>query len=447
VSDLVVRSERVVLPDAVRPAAIHIHDGRIVSLADYEDVPVGATMRDAGELMVLPGFVDTHVHMNDPGRPEWEGVEHATAAAAAGGITTVIDMPLNCIPSTTAVSALAAKRSALAHRCAVDVGFWGGVVPGNAGELSPLARAGVLGFKCFLAPSGVDEFEHVTEADLRGAMPVLASLGLPLLVHAELPAELRPADAARPRDYGAWLASRPPVAEQRAIELMISLAAEYGTRVHIVHLASADALDTINDARRRGVPLSVETCPHYLTFAAEDIASGATAFKCAPPIRERVHRERLWQALADGHIDLIASDHSPAPASMKCLDTGDFAAAWGGVASLQVAASAVATGAAARGLPVYRIAQWMSAAPARLAGLSGRKGAIVAGADADLVFWDADAKFIVNPSVLRHRHAVTPYAGMSLQGRARATMLRGVIVFEDDRLLSANSGRMITSAT
>ena len=443
--ELLVRSERVVLPHGMEPAALLIRDGRIVAVEEFGESPAGVQVIDARESIVLPGLVDTHVHMNDPGRAEWEGVEHATAAAAAGGITTLVDMPLNSIPSTTNVAALTVKRKAIQRRLAVDVGLWGGVVPGNAGDLAPLARAGVLGFKCFLAPSGVAEFEHVGEADLRAAMPVLARLRLPLLVHAESPSELLPLDSPS-REYRTWLSSRPPDAEQRAIDLMISFAAEYRARVHIVHLASGDAVAALHDARARGVPITVETCPHYLTFAAEDIQDGKTAFKCAPPIRERSHRERLWQALSDGDIDLVATDHSPAPPSLKCLDSGDFSAAWGGIASLEIALPAVWTGASARGFSVERLAGWMAAAPARLAGLDGRKGTIAVGAEADIAIWDPDAGFVVDPARLHHRHPVTPYAGLTLRGRVNTTILRGEVVFQDGELLSRTSGRVITSA-
>ena len=320
---LVVRSERMVLPDGVRPATILIRDGRIVSIGAVSDRPAGVPELDAGAAVVLPGVVDTHVHVNDPGRADWEGFAHATRAAAAGGVTTLVDMPLNSIPATTTVTGLEQKRTAARGRCHVDVGFWGGVVPGNAADLTPLARAGVLGFKCFLCPSGVDEFGHVGESDLREALPILAGLELPLLAHAELPellhdespsaAEARP----DPRRYRTWLDSRPDVSEQAAIEMLVRLATEYGARVHVVHLASAEALPAIRAARAAGVALSVETCPHYLTFAAEEIADGATAFKCAPPIRSRANRDRLWAALVSGDIDLVATDHSPAPPALE----------------------------------------------------------------------------------------------------------------------------------
>ena len=441
-----IKSERVVLPDGIRPATIKIDGDRIV------DITLGAlgtpgtpgTLIDAGSAVVLPGLVDSHVHINDPGRADWEGFETATRAAAAGGITTLVDMPLNSIPSTTTVAALEAKRRAASGHCHVDVGFWGGVVPGNARDIEPLARAGVLGFKCFLSPSGVDQFDHVSEADLREAMPIIAATGLPLLVHAEWPPLLREPDRrADPRSYATWLDSRPTTAEHAAIELLIELSARTRARVHIVHLASADALASIGGARAGGVPITVETCPHYLTFCAEDVADGDTALKCAPPIRESEHRERLWRALADGHIDLVATDHSPAPAALKHIEDGNFIDAWGGIASLQIALPIVWTGAAQRRIGIERIAQWMSAAPARLAGLDQRKGAIKPGYDADLVIVDPDREMTVDASRLYHRHPVTPYDGARLRGVVMATMLRGEIVFEHGDCVGPPTGKTL----
>ena len=439
-----VRSARVVLPDGVRPAALHLRDGRIVAVGPHDDWPAGVDRLDAGDLAILPGVVDTHVHINEPGRTDWEGFVHATRAAAAGGVTTLVDMPLNSIPPTTSVSGLEAKRRAAADRCLVDVGFWAGVVPGNAAEVPALAEAGVFGFKCFLAPSGVEEFAHVGEADLRAAAPALARSQLPLLVHAELPSELREPEG-DPRRYGTWLGSRPAAAEVAAVALVLRLARESAVRVHIVHLAAPAALPLLAGARRDGLRVTVETCPHYLTFDAGAIADGATAFKCAPPVRDAADRERLWRALADGAIDLVASDHSPAPPALKALDSGDFVTAWGGIASLQVALPAVWTGARARSLGLERLARWMATAPAALAGLSGRKGAIAPGCDADLVIFDPDAAVTVDPAALFSRHRVTPYAGRTLSGRVKTTLLRGDIVYDDRSGPAADArGRLLS---
>jgi allantoinase len=419
------RSTRVVTPAGVAPATIHVADGRIVRVGAVTE----AADRDVGDLVIMPGLVDTHVHVNEPGRTEWEGFATATAAAAAGGITTIVDMPLNSVPATTTSAAFDVKREA-ARAAQVDVAFWGGVVPGNAGELDALADAGVRGFKCFMSPSGVDEFRAVEEADLRLALPILTRRRLPLLVHAEWPPALRPIPAAADaRAYATWLDSRPPGAEVDAIAILIALCREFHTRIHIVHLAAAEALPLLRAARREGLPISVETCPHYLTFAAEEIGYGATLFKCAPPIRGAAHREALWQALADGDIDLIATDHSPCPPALKGDD--DFVAAWGGIASLELSLPVVWTGASSRGIALSRVIEWLSGAPAVLAGLQSRKGAIAAGRDADLVIWDPDAEFVVDESRLRQRHKRTPYEGRRLRGRVLETSVRGNVVYRE----------------
>jgi allantoinase len=431
---MVIRSTRVVLPEGIRPAEIAVKAGRIEAIRPYPSqrpdprslIP-DPLVRDVGNLVVMPGIVDTHVHVNEPGRTDWEGFETATAAAAAGGITTIVDMPLNSVPATTKLWALDAKQYA-ARDAIIEVLFWGGVVPGNAGDLEALAGVGVVrGFKCFLSPSGVDEFGFVEEADLREALPILKRLGCPLLAHAEWPAALKPISAARdPRAYTTWLESRPPEAELEAIQLLIDLSREFGTSIHIVHLATAEALPILRAARAERLPITVETCPHYLTFCAEDIPDGATLFKCAPPIRGRANREALWQALVDGDIDLIATDHSPCPPSMKAED--DFVRAWGGIAALELSLPAVWTGASARGVPLERVAQWLSTAPARLAAVDNRKGSIAAGKDADLVVWDPDATFVVDETRLRQRHKRTPYAGLTLRGRVIETYARGRLV-------------------
>ncbi|MES1259299.1 MAG: allantoinase AllB, partial [Gemmatimonadota bacterium] len=364
--------------------------------------------------------------VNEPGRTGWEGFASATRAAAAGGITTICDMPLNSLPATTTAAGLAAKRAAANGQCVVNVEYIGGVVPGNSGALRELRDAGVCAFKCFLSPSGVDDFPNVSEADLQGAFAVLADLGLPLMVHAEDPALLGLAPAS-PR-YSDYLASRPVAAEQSAIALLMRLMTRCPTPVHIVHLSSATSLELVRKARADGLPITVETCPHYLTFAAEEIPDGATEYKCAPPIRNAAERDALWKALIAGEIDLVASDHSPCPPALKGSD-GDFGAAWGGIASLQLSLAAVWTGARARGCHPDVIAKWMSTRPARLVGLADRKGQLAPGFDADIVVWDPEASFVVDPAELLHRHRVTPYAGRTLSGVVQATIVNGQLVF------------------
>jgi allantoinase len=442
------RGERVALPGGLGPAVVMVEHGRITGLLPGDSSVEGAVL-DAGDALVLPGFVDTHVHINEPGRTEWEGFETATAAAAAGGVTTIIEMPLNSIPATTTVAGLAAKTASAEGKLAVDVGFWGGVVPGNTAELEPLWRAGAFGFKCFLVPSGVAEFEHVTERDLREAMPILARLGAPLLVHAELPeliekaAELETCVDWDPREYRCYLESRPRRAELDAIQLLLALQREYGTRVHIVHLAAAEAVEMLRPVRSAAPEMvTVETCPHYLHFAAEEIPPGATAYKCAPPIREAATRERLWEALAAGDLDFVATDHSPCPPALKLPAEGDFLRAWGGIASLQLGASVLWTGMRRRGLPAHRLAQWLAAAPARLAGLA-RKGAIAPGMDADLVLFRPDDDYPVTTDMLRHRHKVTPYLGQRLSGVVQTTMLRGAVVYDVGELVAPRRGRVL----
>jgi allantoinase len=437
-ADLVIRGRRVVTAEGVRPAAVHVAGGVIDRVASYDDA-AGDEVVEVGDAVVLPGLVDTHVHVNDPGRADWEGFEHATRAAAAGGVTTVVDMPLNSLPPTTTVAGLEAKLAAAAGRCHVDTAFWGGIVPGNLGELPDLVAAGVLGCKAFLVDSGVEEFPRVGVAELEAAMGTLRAAGALTLVHAEAPGPIEAAAAAVERSgadrraYRAWLDSRPDRAETEAVAAVAELAGRSGARAHIVHLSSAEALTPLRAAGRAGARVSAETCPHYLTLAAEEIPDGATEHKCAPPVRGAANRERLWAALADGSIATVASDHSPCSPDRKHLDDGDFLAAWGGIASLQLALPLVWTAARARGHTLVDLARWMAAAPARLAGLDGRKGAIAAGRDADLVVFDPDAAFRVDPASLHHRHPVTPYAGRMLHGVVLETWLRGRMVHDRGR--------------
>ena len=427
--DLIIRGRTVVSTDAIGPASIHVRGEKIVALRDFDEIVDGCEIVEAGvDAVVMPGLVDTHVHINSPGRTEWEGFRTATRAAAAGGVTTLIDMPLNSIPPTTTLAGFKTKLETAKDDCFVDVGFWGGVVPGNTSELARMFAAGVVGFKCFLVPSGVDEFPHVTEDDLRIAMPELSRLGAMLIVHAELPGPMRTAEHT---DYDAFLHSRPRAAENEAIELMIRLSREFDTRVHIVHLSSSDALPLIREAQAAGVKITAETCPHYLHFAAETIPPHATEFKCCPPIRERENREKLWDGLAEGTIDMVVSDHSPCPGEMKVRETGDFMAAWGGIASLQLRLPVTWTEAKRRGFSLRELTGWLCANPARQVSLDDRKGAIAAGRDADIVIWDARRRFSVNAENLHHRHKLTPYHGESLTGVVEKTFLRGRKIYDE----------------
>lgn len=436
------RSSRVVTPDGVAPATVEVRDGHVAALHSHEAPPRGVSLTDVGALVVSPGVVDTHVHVNEPGRTDWEGFESATRAAAAGGVTTLVDMPLNSIPATTSVTALEEKRRAAQGKCSVDVGFLGGAIPGNAGELERLHHAGVLAFKCFLTPSGVDEFPHCGEADVARALAALAPLNAVLMAHAELPEALVEGHE-HARSYAAYAATRPAAAEVQAVELLARLAEAARARVHIVHVSSAATPPVVTAARERGVAITAETCPHYLHFAAHEIRDGATQFKCAPPIRTRADRDALWHALATGQIGHVASDHSPCPPAMKRKESGDFMAAWGGIASLQLTLPVLWTGMRERGLPLARLAEWLSLAPARLVGLAGRKGSLSPGHDADLVVWDPDATFVVQGTSLLHRHPFTPYQGARLHGVVHSTYVRGTCVHDRRRGVIAGHGSLL----
>lgn len=422
------------------PATVVVRGGVIAAVEPGAPAP-GSPFVDYGDAVVMPGLVDTHVHVNEPGRTEWEGFETATRAAAAGGVTTIFDMPLNSVPPTTTLAALREKTVAARRRSFVDVGFWGGVVPGNRDELAPLAAEGVPGFKCFLVPSGVPEFGHVSDADLRAALPEIARLGSVLLVHAEHPDWIRDAATGDERLYASYLATRPARAEDEAVGELARLCRETGARIHVVHLSSAGALETIASAQSEGLPLTAETCPHYLFFSSEEAPAGATEWKCAPPIRDAGNRERLWEGLATGTIGMVVSDHSPAPPELKRRDTGDFLAAWGGISSLELRLPAVWTAARERGHSLDELVPWLSAAPARLAGLA-RKGAIAAGYEADFVVWNPKSTFEVRAEDLHNRHKLTPYAGRTLVGVVEATYLAGEKIFERGRLLGPPRGKI-----
>ena len=427
-------------PGGVREACIHVVAGRIERVAPFDEAPSGVPLVEAGDRTVMPGLVDTHVHVNEPGRTEWEGFETATRAAAAGGVTTLLDMPLNSIPPTTTIAALAQKRAAADGKAHVDVGFWGGAVPGDLGQLRELHDAGVFGFKCFLCPSGVEEFSSLDLDQLEAAMGEVAGFDGLLIVHAELPGPIERATdglaGSDPFAYRTYLASRPASAEEQAIAAVAEASAASGCRTHVLHLSAATGLDLLAGRER----VTAETCPHYLTFAAEDIADGATEFKCTPPIREAENRERLWSGLREGRIAAVVSDHSPCTVDLK---TGSFFGAWGGIASVQLGLRAVWTQARVRGFGLEDVARWMSEGPAAIAGLE-RKGAIAEGRDADLVLFEPEGASEIDPSELHHRNPVTPYAGRRLDGRVAATYVRGVEVYADGRFLDEPAGRLLS---
>jgi len=411
---VILSSRRVVLPDGERPATVHISDGRISAISPYSSEGT-----DLGDLALLPGLVDTHVHINEPGRTEWEGFETATRAAAAGGVTTVIDMPLNSLPPTVSVPALSVKRDAARGRVHVDVGFWGGAVPGNQGLLAALHEAGVFGFKAFMIDSGVPEFPPLDRVGLQVAMMAVDAL---FVLHAESSGSVLPALSSR--RYQDFVDSRPPDAEVGAIGLAMAVASTIGRRVHILHLSAGKAVRVLRQARAAGARVTAETCPHYLTLAAEDVPDGATEYKCCPPIRDRANQDELWAGLVDGTIDCVVSDHSPCTPDLKRPDTGDFAAAWGGIASLQLGLPVIWTHASRRGHTLSDVVGWMARRPADLVGLA-RKGRIEVGADADLVAFDPSATWTVDAAALHHRNPVTPYHGLVVKGRVVSTWLRG----------------------
>jgi allantoinase len=433
------RSTRVLTAAGLAPATLVVEGGRIARVAGWDGVAAEHDLIDFGDAVVLPGLVDSHVHMNEPGRTEWEGFETATRAAAAGGVTTLVDMPLNCVPETIDVEALEAKRAAAEGKTWVDWAAWGGVVRGNAKELKSLAGAGIAGFKCFMIHSGIDGFAWVDEPDMRLALEELRGTELPLLAHAEIaePVDTATAQLDRTgadwRSYATYLSSRPDAAEVEAIGLLVRLSEEFQAPIHVVHLSSAEALPKLAEAKERGLPISVETCVQYLWFAAEEIPDGATEFKCAPPIRSRANREHLWQALESGLIDLVATDHSPCPPQMKRREEGLWNRAWGGIASLGLALPVMNTALVQRGYRVdgamLRLAAWMAAGPSKLAGFVGRKGALVAGADADFVVFDPEAEWKVGERDLYFRHKLSPYLGAELRGCVKETWLRGERIF------------------
>ncbi len=444
---LAIHSSKTITPGGMTDAYVLIEDGIITGVTPALPPGWDHELVDAGDKILMAGVVDPHVHINEPGRTDWEGFDTATRAAIAGGITTLVDMPLNSSPVTTSAKAFDEKILAAQGKLHTNVGYWGGVVPGNENEIESLVERGVLGFKAFLTHSGIDEFPNVTEDDLRKVMPLIARHGLPLLVHCEL-TDNRISSGGDPRSYQRYLASRPKQWEDDAIALMIRLCEKYNCRAHIVHLSSADSIGQIAKAKQQGLPLTVETAQHYLYFNAEGIEDGRCEYKCAPPIRERANNEKLWQALKEGIIDFVATDHSPAPPGMKHLGTGDLMKAWGGIASIQFALPVLWTAAKNRGYSPSDIARWLCSNPSELVrhGSAGRKGKIQKGYDADLVVWDEHSSFVVTPEIIHHKHKITPYLGETLYGVVEQSFLAGKKVYARGKFLHLNHGQMIMHA-
>lgn len=442
--DAVILSNRVITPEGMRRAAILFQKGKIISVTD-EPPPGNYPLHDFGSSIIMSGITDPHVHLNEPGHTNWEGFDSGTKSALAGGITTLIDMPLNSIPVTTTRRALEQKIESSKGKLHVNCGFWGGIVPGNKDDIEELVEAGVFGFKAFLANSGIEEFQYVTETHLHKIMPILADHGLPLLVHCELEEALPPSPNGMPSgiSYNAYLRSRPSNVEDEAISMMIRLCEKYNCHTHIVHLSSADSINAIQKAKEKGLPLTVETAQHYLYFNGENIKDGNTLLKCAPPIREKENNDRLWEALKDGIIDFVATDHSPSLASMKELSSGNFFKAWGGISSIQLSLPVLWTAARQRGVTPEKIASWLSENPVKLLGNKTQKGKIAKGYDADFVIWEPESSFEVTKEMLLHKNPESPYVNEKLWGSVHQTWLGGTCIFEKDQLMFLNRGEIL----
>ena len=441
IPDFAIASQKVLTLEGEKPAAILIKGEKILDVVSIENIPENCPTEDMRNNVIMPGLVDAHVHINEPGRTDWEGFETATKSAAAGGITTLVDMPLNCIPVTTTVDALNQKIIATKDQLWIDCGFYGGLIPDNIQNLESLADAGVLGFKAFLSPSGIDEFPNISEKHLREALPILAKKGIPVLVHAELENEATSSE--ENKTYKHFQESRPKSWENNAIKLLIQLCREFNVHIHIVHLSSADILPEIAQTRKDGFPLTVETCPHYLHFSSERISDGDTRFKCAPPIWNGENRENLWAGLEEGIINFITSDHSPCTPELKNLEAGNFEKAWGGISSIQFALPVIWTECKQRGYSLEQLINWMSKQPAKFVGMDDLKGQISPGFDADLVCWNPDKKYIIKKEAIHHKNKLTPYEGESLYGVVNATFLRGQKVYENGQFLGNPKGKIV----
>lgn len=443
--DFGLHSTKTLIGSGFQDVTLLIKDGIISEIIpgkiDYSGFPV----EDAGDCVVMPGIIDSHVHINEPGRTAWEGFETITKAAIAGGITTLVDMPLNASPVTTSAEAFHEKIKAAQGKLHCNCGFWGGIVPGNLDKIEELIDAGVLGIKAFLTHSGIDDFPNVSISDLKTGMETIAKYNIPLLAHSELD-EPHPGILLfdnNPTNYIAYLNSRPKIWEDKAVELMIGLCEKFNCPVHIVHLSSANSIEQIKIAKAKGLPLTVETCPQYLYFCAEEIPDANTLFKCAPPIRERENNEKLWKALKDGTIDFVVTDHSPATPELKKTESGNLKEAWGGIASIQFSLPVVWTAAKKRGFNLNEIATLMSSNIARFISFGHSKGHIKKGYDADIVVWDPEQKFIVKKEDIHYRHKISPYIGEKLYGVVKQTYVGGKKVFENGNFISLPQGEIL----
>ncbi len=443
--DFLIKGKRILTPQGFMEGMILVRQGKIADVLRNVDYTIASPVEDAGENLVMPGIIDPHVHINEPGRTEWEGFDTGTKAAAAGGITTLVDMPLNSSPVTTTIENFKLKLESAKNKIHVNCGFWGGVIPGNEKDLEALLESGVFGLKAFLTHSGIDEFPNTNKEQLRKALLILKKFNKPLLVHCELAEDHEGLKLLEqnPKSYSAYLESRPKSWEDEAIKLMIDLCRETESHVHIVHLSSADSISQIREAKAEGLPLTVETAPHYLVFDAASIADGDTRFKCAPPIREKENNEQLWQALQNGEIDLIATDHSPAPPELKEIESGDFKKAWGGIAGLQFSLPVISTAALKRRFTIENISKWMISNPAKLLQLDHVKGKIQKGFDTDLIIWNPNEKFHVVSSSILHRHKITPYENLELTGKVQQTFVNGIKVNDNGNLINPASGKIL----
>ena len=431
-------SDRCWVNNILQPATITFRHGKIEAI-DFIKLPAAISY---GHLVIMPGIIDPHVHVNEPGRTEWEGFNTATLAAAAGGITTIVDMPLNASPVTTTLNAFKQKLEASEGQLNVNCGFYGGLVPHHKKELENLLNEGILGVKCFLVHSGIDEFPESSKQDIVDILPFLKNANLTLLVHCELQTSQPPEWIGDAGSYKSYLQSRPREWENNAISMVIELARDFHTPIHIVHVSSSEALPAIALAKASGISISAETCPHYIYFSSEEVQDNNTLFKCAPPIREKENNRLLKEALKSRVLDFIASDHSPAPPELKKVEDGDFIKAWGGIAGLQMMLPASWT-ALKEMITLEEFIPMLTSRPAEFLKLEKQKGAISVGLDADFVIWSPEEKFIVSEDDIYYKHKANPYSGRPMFGMVRCTIVNGINVYQDKQIINKNAGKWV----